>query len=314
MAPDHPGPVNYRCRRSALRFLLGFTLIETVVVIAITGIVAAMVTYFVVRAVQGYEAQSRRADLVDAAEGALRRLQRDIRLALPNSIRVKDEGNGNGRVLELLQTLDGGRYRARPPGNNNARLRFTAADTDFDLMGNLLCTTDPSITGPCGSYTNYWLVIYNLGQPGADAYAGTNVITTGNTLTITSGGAADGVSDHINMNPGFQFAFQSPRQRFFVVTTPVTYLCDTSAGTLTRYQGYTLTANQASVDTAAELNALPGTASALVTDKVVAPCTMTYQPGTSLRAALVTIGLAVADADSGERVQLLQQMHVSNVP
>ncbi len=150
----------------------GFTLIEMVVVITIAGIVGTMATYFMVNVMQGYEDQTRRAELVDAAESALRRMQRDVRRALPNSIRVVNEGNGNGRVLELLQTLDGGRYRVGPPGGAAELLNFTAADTDFDILGNLLCTTNPAVTGPCASYTNYLLVIYNLGQAGADAYTG----------------------------------------------------------------------------------------------------------------------------------------------
>ena len=41
--------------------------------------------------------------------------------------------NGNGRVLELLPTVDGGLYRENPPGNQNARLRFNAVDADFDF-------------------------------------------------------------------------------------------------------------------------------------------------------------------------------------
>ncbi len=287
---------------------------EMIVVILIAGIVGSMATYFIVRLMQGYDAQARRAELVDVAESALRRMQRDIRRALPNSIRIVNEGNGNGRVLELLQTLDGGRYRAKPPGGPMARLRFTAADTDFDVLGNLLCTTNPSVTGPCGSYTNHWLVVYNLGQAGADAYAGTDVITFGRTLTVTSNGAADGVSDHVNISgAGFQFAFESPGQRFFVVNTPVSYVCDSSTGTLTRYASYPLTANQTTIDTDAELGALPGVQSALVANKISAPCTMTYQAGTSLRAGLVTIGLTVSDPVSGEQIRLLHEVHVDNV-
>ena len=290
----------------------GFTLVEMVVVITIAGIVGTMATYFIVGVMQGYDDQSRRAGLVDAAESALRRTQRDVRRALPNSIRVINEGNGNGRALELLQTLDGGRYRARPPGGVAELLDFAAADTDFDMLGNLLCTTNPAVTGPCASYTNHMLVIYNLGQAGADAYTGANVIATG-TMAVGSGAAADGVSDHITIAPAFQFAFESPNQRFFIVDTPVTYLCDTAAGTLTRYDSYALTADQTTIDTAVELSALPGVQSSLVTNNITA-CTVDYQSGTSVRAGLVTLALTVSDVATNERIRLLHEVHVDNVP
>jgi MSHA biogenesis protein MshO len=291
--------------------LAGFTLVEMVVVITIAGIIGTMATYFMVNVMQGYDDQSRRADLVDSADSALRRMQRDVRRALPNSVRVVNEGNGNGRVLELLQTLDGGRYRAAPPGLPVNILDFTSADTDFDMLGNLLCTTNPAVTGPCASYTNHLLVIYNLGQVGADAYTGTNVIATG-TIAVGSGAAADGVSDHITIAPAFQFAFESPNQRFFIVDTPVTYLCDTAAGTLTRYDSYPLTADQTDIDTAVELLAV-GAKPALVANNVTA-CAIDYQSGASVRAGLVTLALTVADVATNEGIRLLHEVHVDNVP
>lgn len=288
----------------------GFTLVELIVVVVVSGIIAGIVGIFIVRPIQGYDAQVRRAELVDMAESALRRMQREVRRALPNSVRIVDEGTGNGRVLEVIPAIDGGRYRENPPGNPAARLNFNAADSDFDMLGNLLCTTNPEITGACGTYTNYRVAIYNLGQAGSNAYTGTDVISSG-TLTITSNGAADGVSDHIRMNTAFDFAFRSPNQRFFIVESPISYVCNTATRTLTRYQGYALTAAQTAIDTDAELTALA--APSRIATNVVA-CTMTYDPGTSARAGLVTIGLTIRDPTTNEEIRLLHQVHVDNVP
>jgi MSHA biogenesis protein MshO len=56
---------------------------------------------------------------VDTADITLRRMQRDVRRALPNSIRTKELKEDptaptkiTGVLFELLHTLDGGRYRA----------------------------------------------------------------------------------------------------------------------------------------------------------------------------------------------------------
>ena len=54
----------------------------------------------------------RRAELTDAADGALRRLSRDIHLALPNSIQV------SGGLIHFIMTSGGGRYRSELEGGD----------------------------------------------------------------------------------------------------------------------------------------------------------------------------------------------------
>jgi MSHA biogenesis protein MshO len=82
----------------------GFTLIEAIMVIVITGILAGVVAVFITRPVQGYVDSVRRAELTDVADVALRRIGRDVRLALPNSLRV----SGNS-CIEFIMTKGGGR-------------------------------------------------------------------------------------------------------------------------------------------------------------------------------------------------------------
>ena len=93
------------------RFQRGFTLIEMVVVIVITGIVAGMVAVFIKLPVQGYVDAARRAELTDIADTAVRRMTRDLRLAVPNSVRVRQVGAVF--YLEFLETKTGGYYRAQ---------------------------------------------------------------------------------------------------------------------------------------------------------------------------------------------------------
>ncbi|NCN89388.1 MAG: prepilin-type N-terminal cleavage/methylation domain-containing protein, partial [Gallionella sp.] len=52
----------------------GFTLIEMIVVIVITGIIAGIVAIFIKAPVQGYVDSARRAELTDIADTAVRRL------------------------------------------------------------------------------------------------------------------------------------------------------------------------------------------------------------------------------------------------
>jgi len=66
----------------------GFTLVELVITIVISTIVVSFVSLFISGPVMGFADQTRRARLVDAADAALRRIGRDVRRALPNSVRA----------------------------------------------------------------------------------------------------------------------------------------------------------------------------------------------------------------------------------
>ncbi|MGD0492715.1 MAG: prepilin-type N-terminal cleavage/methylation domain-containing protein [Steroidobacteraceae bacterium] len=278
----------------------GFTLIEMVVTIAVGAVVVAFMAMFIVLPMEAYTAQTRRAGLVDASDSALRFMARDIRSALPNSVRVASSGTVT--ALELLATADGARYQDNGPVSNPAlALDFTAADGAF-------ATTVPftQLTLPFSS-TAYYLSIYNVGVPGANAYQMSNVITpAGTTITVSAGAAPN--QNLVTLSPPFQFAYGSPEKRVYLVSGPVSYLCDTSAGTLTRYSGYAISSTQLTSD-AALLGA--GAASALVAANV-ASCSFTYSAGTAQRNALATLSLQIAQ--SGEAVQLLNEVQVVNAP
>jgi MSHA biogenesis protein MshO len=276
------------------------TLIELVVVITLCGICAIFMSLFIVTPVDSYAAQAQRAGLVDAADAALRLLARDLRSALPNSVRVTT--SGNVVALELLATIDGARYNDAGPLSNAALwLDFSTADAAFS-------TTVPfsQISLPFSSSTAF-LSIYNVGVPGANAYALANVITPpGTTISITAGATPN--AQLVTLSPAFQFSWRSPNKRVFLVSGPVSYLCDTSAGTLTRYTGYSVSATQPA--SAAVLAAAGAVAGSVATN--VGACTFTYTAGTAERVGMATLSLQLTSG--GQSVQLLQQVHLVNAP
>ena len=290
--------------RTTTRVARGFTLVELVITIAVSSVVVAFMAMFIVAPMTIYAAQTRRATLVDAADSALRFIGRDLRAALPNSVRVS--ASGSVTALELLATADGARYQDSGPLSNPAlALDLTAADGAF-------ATTVPftQLTRPWTS-SAYFLSIYNVGVPGADAYQTPpptpNVITpAGTTITISAGATAN--QDLVTLSPAFQFAFGSPGQRVFLVSGPVSYLCDTAAATLTRYSGYTIASAQPV--SAAALNAA-GASAALVASNV-AGCQFVLSAGTAQRNGLATLTLQITQ--SGESVQLLHEVNVVNAP
>lgn len=298
----------------------GFTIIELVVVIVLTGIIAVLVGRNIARPIEAFTDTARRAALVDEAESALNRVTREVRLALPNSVRVS-----GGDAVEFLRTRTGGRYRAQvDPGMASDPLDFTVATDTFDVLGAVkefgeICAGDlPNCGGATATSTAACmggtavdcLVVYNTGQPAdcttlpsgrTNAYCGDNV--AGVKDVDVAGRMLEFVHDVAS-----GFPFPSPNQRFHVVDTPVSFVCNTGTGTLTRYDGYAIGPVQ---PTAASP---PPVAGRILADNVVA-CSIAYDPGTLTRAALVTLSLTLADpAAPAERVRLFQQVHVPNVP
>ncbi len=307
-----PALVHFLLGRVARPRSKGFTLLEMIVTLVIAGIVAGMVAMFIVKPIQGYIDLGRRAALVDAAESALRRMARDLRLALPNSVRVTN--SANGFALELLPIIDGGKYTTA--GANDIRLNVQGNfDTDFDNFGCFHAIT-PSST----PYTNFRIVINNLGTLGFDAYAGTTINALGNTtgvitpaglgITITNNAGANCPTtgdQHIRFSAAHAFLDLSPHQRFYVIDKPISYLCDQTSGTLTRYANYPIQASQPA--TAAVLNGLAGVTSALVTGSVTA-CSITSTSTNVRDRGLATLALTLSK--DGETIRLIHQVQLDN--
>jgi MSHA biogenesis protein MshO len=285
-----------KTRMPAARQQLGFTLAEAIIVIVIMGVLASAVAVFIRGPVQAYFAVNRRAQLVDTADTALRRMDRELQAALPNSTRV----TGNCATicyLEFIPVVAGGRYRAaQTSGNLGDILDFTTADTSFDIVG-------PAITIPAG---NNWLVVYNLGIPGADAYSGGPLTpdTTNDVRRLYSG--AVGNVTNIVYAAAARLPFESPSRRFQIVTEPVTYECAPAGlpagGVLRRYTGYGFNAAQ-----------VAPTAGATLLAGSVTGCNFVYQAQTGRRAGLVALTLQLM-TDGGETIELYYQVHVGNVP
>ena len=238
----------------------GMTLIEMVVSLLLISVIGAAVAVSVSPAIKSFLAQTQRATLVDATESALRRMARDIRIALPNSVRITN--TASGFALEVVPTVDGGRYCATGLADCSTAsqlLDFSVADNNFDILG---CFEDSGFLGASGG-SSYRLVIGNTGN---EVYSGAPAVMTasGTTITITTTSGTCGVGTgrhHVALGTAFLFGEQSPRQRVFVVqasSAPVSYICDWSAGTLTRYAGYTFQSAQPT--TAAAVGAATSTA------------------------------------------------------
>lgn len=290
-----------------MRRCSGFTLVELVLVITLSAVVAVMISTVLSRPLEGFVAQSRRAELVDQAALALNRMTRDIRSAVPNSVRVAS----GGRTLELLNISNGGRYLPNRVGGET--LRFTPDPApECTAPGNDCLTFRALVPGLSVAGVN-WLVVYNTGaESGGNPVEGSNLWAAADAATgrhvITPQGStfvalADGSSTLITVTPpsgsSFAFAFASPQRRFYLADEVIGYRCDTVSRRLLRFTRASLA------------SAFTADASQVVVDNV-SHCSFSYQPGSLQRAGLVSLTLRLSK--DGESIELFQQVQVDNAP
>ena len=278
----------------------GFTLVEAVMVIVLTGILAAIVSVYIVSPVQAYLATVSRAALVDQADNALRRISRDLTRALPNSVRVLTAaGQSSGLSLELIPTSGAARYASDGTGAPQFGGDLSATPQfSFDLIG------PPLQLGAAQE-----LVFYNLGPavPDANAYAANGSsaeqASSNRRRASTSAGAAGRLT--VSALQGLPIGLFAAPYRVYAVGQPVSYRCDLNAQTLTRYQGYGFQASQPDP---------PSGGSASLMLKGVTACAFSYDSAAvAARAALITLTLTVSSS-SAESVSLFHSVHVDNLP
>ena len=298
-----------------LRAQNGFSLLELILVVVLLGVLASGAGLLITRPIEAYNDQLRRQHLVDQGEMALRQIARDLRRALPNSVRV----GGSGSALEMVNSVAGARYRDEIGGSSfvstNDWLDFSIADNSFNLLGPLVGT----FTG------NERLVIYNTAHTNfyRDVTAGSNpgiVTPTLTTFTLSTAAATfAGEYDEprISLSQPFQFSQRSPGQRIFLIDGPISYICNTGARTMTRYDNYAYQndTSQPVVDTSFNpSNTGFGSVQSGRVLTQLSACNFTYSPGVSQRGSIVTIQITIDDQPSGESISLYHQVHVLNVP
>lgn len=280
----------------ARRRTAGFTLLELIIVLVLTTIIGATVAVFVRPVIDAYSDTRSRVVLGDMGDTALRRMVRDIRVAVPNSLRTPGEA-----CFELVPSVTGGRYRMGPNAANDAWwVNTSAATTGFDVLSTL--SRQPAV----GDF----VVINN--QNGNDVYNGANRATVSAVSTPSSTqGTLRLTISALQVSPGydggrFQVVGQGERSVFYVCESAgLSADGSTGTGVLWRLRR--------------DFNAIyptacPSGSGGTVLARNISRCRFVYNPnqGATQQSGFVYLELAITR--NGETATLTHGAHVLNVP
>ncbi|QBE66665.1 prepilin-type N-terminal cleavage/methylation domain-containing protein [Pseudoduganella lutea] len=282
----------------------GFTLVELVVVMVVTGVLAAGLVVFFRPALENYAMATRRGTLTDLADGAMRTMMRDVRSAVPNSIRQP-----NAQCFEVVPTSDGGRLRIAPDiqsGGASKPLDTYQPTTQFDVISPLLAAP---VIGD-------WIVIGNQVPENMYSLASASRISSvaappASTSPYALGTWRIGIQTK-QFPPGYEGG------RFVVVPDAqkaVFYTCQnagvdangTGTGTLYRFSGY-------GFDAAAPTACKVPQADTAVLASRIARCEFTYDPNPGSEQAAGYLQMRLRLSEGGDDVDLLYGAYADNLP
>ena len=288
-----------RARHAPQQRQRGFTLVEMIAALVLFGIMAATLTIFFKPALDTWLAMRSRSTLAAEADQAMRRVLRDVQVAVPNSIRTPATD-----CIELVPSSAGGRYRKATDTvtAGAAAVDPSTTTTSFDVLTPL--ATLPAVGD--------WVVVDNQ-NPG-DVYSGANrsAITAISTPAAALGRhrlAIDALQFPLGYGGGRFTVVAQAQQAVFYVCSGASSALDANGnapGVLYRLKQYGFNA--------AAPGACPATTGADVLATGLRSCRFLYtaNQGATQQSGFVSVQLEFTR--SSETASLVFGAHVANTP
>jgi MSHA biogenesis protein MshO len=206
----------FKHKRAQLTRVKGFTLVEMITVIVLLGILSIGISGFINLGTQVYVDVSNRDELISSARYGVERLNRELRIALPNSARTSV--SATEQCLQFYPTLTSVVYLNIPVAPEPASSTLTFAFNNSDTFPNL---------------TNTKAVVYPLFSDELYGNSSNRIFNIASVAVI--GPSADNTRQ-MTLSSSEIFAEESPTKRLFVVGQPIQY-CLQNNGELWRHQG-----------------------------------------------------------------------------
>lgn len=201
-----------------MRQAKGFTLIELVTVMVILAIVSIGIAGFIRSGTQIYSDITQRDQLLSQSRFIVERLNREIRKALPNSLRVN--GDSTVQCLEFVPVVWSTFYFDIPVAPEAADDRVKVVATASSSDAYQYTSGDHVVVYPVSQaavYDSSFNARYALdGAPEPDP--------------------ADSKKSILSFESAVQFATDSPHSRLYIVAPPVSYCAGTTQ--ITRHANY----------------------------------------------------------------------------
>ena len=289
----------FQSQRSIAKKTSGFTLLELIIVIIILGVMSVGITGFITLSTQTYLNVSERDELLSSARFAVERLNREVRDAAPNSVRV---ANGLGwHCLEFIPIVGSTTYIDIPDtseeANNNLQVIPFLDKNGHDYeCGNGSTCRDLVTVYPLDSTDIYKNVYTNQQDTGKVFWLNSTSIVDTNTWQLT-----------LNSPLGVQFDEHSPTERLYILGSPVSY-CTHDIRGLWRFDNYIVTENQKTPPRVADRSLM---AENLVAFNALTPV-FNVAGATLQRNAIVSIRLNFVR--DGENIFFQNEIHINNIP
>ena len=254
----------------------GFTLLEMVLVITLLGVLGSGIASLWQMTAQVYVDSAEHLRMSSAGRLAIARVTREVREALPRSVRVTSDG----RCVEFVPIVTASTYLNLPTPTSPAQ--FDAVQFDY---------------APISGRDDY-VVIYP--ETENDIY---NTASTSSVRLQSVSAASAGIMQVNLANAHFFEAPGSPRQRFFIIAPPVSFCLvasDTSTADLYRYTDYGFMVNQPTSDTLGSGDLL--LQSVLLEESGTSIPLFQYTPGGGTRNYVLTVDLRKSERDTVMRL------------